>query len=940
MINNHSPTADKITLFRSFFRGREDVYPQRFESRKTGKSGYSPACGNEWVRGICEKPKIKCLDCQYKRFLPVTDEVIQWHLLGADNKGANFVTGIYPMLLDETCFFLAADFDKSSWQDDSVAFLKTCHQMNLPAALERSRSGKGAHVWLFFSEAISAGLARRLGAHILTETMEQNPDVGLDSYDRFFPNQDTLPKGGFGNLIALPLQKNVRQSNNSVFIDENLNPHEDQWAFLASLHKITRSHVEEIVAQAEVKGRILGVRLEIQEEDNLTPWIKPASRRETISVIDNLPKKIELIISNEIYIDKNNLPTQLKNKLIRLAAFQNPEFYKKQAMRLPVYGEPRIIGCAHDYTNHIGLPRGCIDDIKKLLHDLKIKTTTQEEFFSGEPLLVNFCGQLRPEQEKAAEAMLEFDTGVLSATTAFGKTVIAAWLISKRQVNTLIIVNRTQLQKQWIERLSTFLDIPKKSIGKIGGGKRKSTELIDVATIQSLIRKDVVDDCVAQYSHIIIDECHHLSAKSFEEVVRQVKGRFIIGLSATVARKDGRHPITTMRCGPIRYRVNAKEQASIRPFEHVVLVRSTAFHPEKNANTDLRIQFQDLYGELIVDANRNRLMCDDIILAVQNGRSPIVLTERNEHLDYLFEALKSKVQHVIVLRGGMKQKTMSEEIERLKSVPENEGRVLIATGKFIGEGFDDARLDTLFLTLPISWKGTIAQYVGRLHRLYDSKKEVQVYDYADLRVPMLERMFNRRCKAYETVGYKILLPASAASGWPVSIPLPVDPIWKADYAASVKRLIRDGVDEQLAHLFTQVSIENKTGVERARSSSEAFLYRRLESLPETKGRFQLNVELPIPFGGTSLMEVDLLCADARIAIEIDGAQHFSDTSAYRSDRRKDVLLQENDYMVLRFLAEDIGKYLDDALDSILRALSVRKCREFDFKKSNVTGKKH
>ena len=921
MKNATLSSTDKIALFRSFFKGRDDVYPRRFENIRTKKSGYAPACGNEWVPGVCAKPKIKCMECPNRRFLGVTDEVVRWHLSGADDRGRDFVMGIYPMLLDETCFFLAVDFDKSSWQVDAVAFLKTCQQMNLPAALERSRSGKGAHVWLFFSEAISAGLARRLGAHILTETMEKNPDVGLDSYDRFFPNQDTLPRGGFGNLIALPLQKNARNAENSVFIDENLNPYEDQWVYLSGMQKINRSQIEEIVDQAEARGRIVGVRLDVTEEDNFTPWNKLSSRREIISVIDNLPKKIEIIIGNEIYIDKNILPAPLKNKLIRLAAFQNPEFYKTQAMRLPVYATPRIIGCAHDYTDHIGLPRGCMDDIKKLLSDLKIKITLRDELFHGEPLPVNFCGQLRLDQEKAAEAMLQFDIGVLSATTAFGKTVIGAWLISKRQVNTLIIVHRKQLQDQWIERLSTFLDIPKKSIGRIGGGKRKPKGIIDVAVIQSLIRKDVVDDCVAQYGHIIVDECHHLPANSFENVIRQTKARFITGLSATVARKDGRHPIITMRCGPIRYRVDAKKQAAIHPFEHVVLVRSTAFYPEKNANTDLRIQFQDLYSALIIDANRNQLICDDIILAVQNGRSPVVLTERNEHLDYLFEALKTKVQHVILLRGGMKQKTMSAEIERLKSVPENEGRVLIATGKFIGEGFDDARLDTLFLTLPVSWKGTIAQYVGRLHRLHDSKKEVQVYDYADLRVPMLERMFNRRCKAYEAVGYKILLPASASAGWPTSVPLPVDPIWKANYAASVKRLIRDGVDEQLAHLFSQVSIDNKTGIERARSSSEAFLYRRLESLLETKGRFQLNVELPIPFGGTSTMEVDLLCADARIAIEIDGAQHFSDMNAYRSDRRKDVLLQENDYMVLRFLAEDVGKHLDEILDCVLRALS-------------------
>jgi hypothetical protein len=400
-----------------------------------------------------------------------------------------------------------------------------------------------------------------------------------------------------------------------------------------------------------------------------------------------------------------------------------------------------------------------------------------------------------------------------------------------------------------------------------------------------------------------------------------------LGLSATVARKDGHHPIIFMQCGPVRHHVDAKAQAAARPFQHTVLVRPTSFRPLVAANPDVRIQFQDLYGELIADEQRNQTICDEVVQAVREGRSPLVLTERNEHIDRLADQLTPSVAHLVVLRGGTRPKDTQAVIARLAAIPEDEQRVLLATGRYIGEGFDDARLDTLFLTLPVSWRGTIAQYVGRLHRLHDGKREVRVYDYADLNVPMLSRMFDRRCRGYEAVGYKILLPASAVPGWPADVPLPVDPEWKNEYAASVRRLVRDGVDSPLANLFVHAvrSVPSDAdGINRARSATEAFLYRRLETLPDTAGRFSLNVELPIPFDGWGHMEVDLLCTDARIAVELDGGQHLASVEAYRRDRRKDVLLQENGYFVLRFLAEDVGKCLDKVLDAILRALSIHR----------------
>ncbi|REJ96465.1 MAG: DUF559 domain-containing protein [Planctomycetota bacterium] len=929
-VHHGSPPEQKIALFRSLFRGREDVYPRRFESRSSGKSGYSPVCANEWVTGVCEKPRVKCAACQHRQFLPVTDDVIRRHLAGTDERGGDFVAGVYPMLLDETCYFLAIDLDKSNWRDDAVAVLETSRHMNVPAVLERSRSGNGGHIWIFFETAIPATIARRLGSHLLTETMDRRPDIGLDSYDRFFPNQDTLPQGGFGNLIALPLQKRPRAVGNSVFIDQELNPYDDQWTFLASIHRMAPAAVDEIVRHAGRAGRIIGVWM-ASSDDDAEPWtLSPSRRRTNLHITGELPSRLDLTLSDQIYISKEGVPPELRNCLIRLAAFQNPEFYKAQSMRLPTWGKPRIIGCAEDHPRHLALPRGCYEDVRTLLDDLKIEVSTHDERVCGEPVDLSFQGELRPEQKTAVRKLLEHDTGVLSATTAFGKTVVAAWMIAQRRVNTLVLVHRRQLLDQWVERLSEFLGIPKKDIGRIGGGRKRPTGRIDVATIQSLVRKGVVKDCVADYGHVIVDECHHLSARSFELVARRTKARFVLGLSARVARKDGHHPIIFMQCGPVRHRVDAKAEASARPFQHSVIVRPTGFRPVLEADSDQRIQFQDLYRELIADRDRNEMIREDVLRTVREGRSPLVLTERREHLESLAASLEPEVEQVVVLQGGTGIKQSRAIADRLAKIGPDQQRVLLATGRYIGEGFDDPRLDTLLLTLPVSWHGTIAQYVGRLHRLHEGKTEVRVYDYADLNVPMLSRMFDRRCQGYEAVGYTVSLPGSAVPDWPAEVPLPVDPRWKNDYAATVRRLVRDGVDAPLARLFAHVAREfdsSAKGVARARSATEAFLYRRLQSLPETAGRFDLNVALPIPFDGWGNMEVDLLDSRTRLVIELDGGQHLANADAYRRDRRKDARLQEHSYFVLRFLVEDVGKRLDNVLDAILRVLAQRD-REF------------
>ena len=750
--SNFSPD-EKIKIFMNLFRGREDVFPKRWDNAKTGKSGYSPACFNEWVRGTCNKPRIKCSECLNQAFIPLKENIIRKHLGGELVNGSkkDYIVGIYPMLKDDTCWFLAVDFDKKEWRLDVSAFIKTCEQKNVPFALERSRSGNGAHLWIFFEKPILASQARKMGSSLLTETMENYPDIGFESYDRLFPNQDTLPSGGFGNLIALPLQYFPRERGNSVFLDNNFEPFSDQWEFLASVRKMPEEDVNKIVEEATDNGKILGVKMPI-DEDEERPWdLKPSRKKLDILINQNLPKSVNIVINNQIFIEKQELPPALITKLIRLAAFQNPEFYIAQAMRLSTFGKSRIITCAENFPLHIALPRGCLDECLELFKSLEIEAVLEDKRYIGNKIKLKFLGDLTTQQQKAAKALLQHDNGVLAATTAFGKTVVGAHMIARRKTNTLIIVHRRQLLDQWIERLKLFLDLEPDQIGMIGGGKHKPTGIVDVAIIQSLIKKNVVDDIVAEYGQIIVDECHHLSAVSFEAVAKGCKAKYFLGLTATAVRKDGHHPIIFMQCGPIRYKVDAREQARLRTFDHRIIIRNTQF--SLNELEREKISISDIYSQIISDDQRNMLIIEDVLRAMKSGRSPLILTERKEHAAFFEQKLSEFCQNVIVMVGGQNAKKRAEVNLQLANTPESEERVIIATGRYIGEGFDDKRLDTLFLTMPISWHGTLAQYAGRLHRDYANKKEVLIYDYVDNQVAMLAKMAAKRIKGYTKIGY-------------------------------------------------------------------------------------------------------------------------------------------------------------------------------------------
>lgn len=753
-VTNRSSSEEKILLFRSLFRGREDMFAKRWHNLRTGQSGYSPACRNEWAADLCNKKVVSCGNCPNRDLLPITDEVIYRHLEGRDEH-ARDVVGLYPMLQDETTCILAIDFDGEGWQEDILAFCAACLEYGLSPAEERSRSGNGGHAWFFFSEPVSAVTARKLGSGLLSRAMERRATLKMKSYDRLFPNQDTLPKGGFGNLIALPLQGKARRAGNSVFVDEQFEPWLDQWAFLSCMEKLNAEQLDSLV-HTVCRGGELGELANSGEDDK--PWDHPQPVK--IALTD-FPKKVELTLADGIYINKNGVSNAALNKMKRLAAFRNPDFYKAQAMRLPTYNKPRVIDTSVDLSDYLKIPRGCLNALTEMLPEYDIS----DERNLGRSIDVSFDGELHDEQSLAAAAMLAHETGVLSATTAFGKTVVGAYLIGAIKVNTLILVHSSALLTQWKKALEQFLFIneplaelpPKRGrrrmrsvIGLLGSGKNTLNGIVDIAIMQSMTDGDEVKALVRDYGLVIIDECHHVPAVSFERVLSSVNAKYVYGLTATPMRADGHQPIIFMQCGPVRYRVDAKTQAAKRDFDHFILPR---FAPTRIPDA-AGLAIQEIYAKLITDDMRNRLIVKDVISALDEGRSPLILTERKEHAEVLAALLINTCPHVLLLTGSDGQKQKREKLEELKTISPDERLIVVATGKYIGEGFDEPRLDTLFLAMPIAWKGTLAQYAGRLHRDFDGKREVRIYDYVDIHVRVLEKMYQKRLRGYAELGYQ------------------------------------------------------------------------------------------------------------------------------------------------------------------------------------------
>lgn len=760
-VTKFSSPQEKIELFMSLFRGRTDLYAKRWYSEKSGKSGYQPVCANEWNRWLCDKRNMKCGDCKNRKFAPLTQTAVYKHLEGNSANGTDTI-GIYPLTQDDCCYFLAMDFDGSGWKDDIAAVREVCAKHNVPVVAERSRSGQGGHLWFFFTEKTKAATARKFGTLILNGAMQLRHSIALSAYDRVFPNQDFMPKGGFGNLIALPLQGRARVQNNSVFVDEHFIAYTDQWSVLSCVQKIDEVSLHHYI----------GALMQYSEPTALPP--DKQDKRAPLKTDNRLskedfPTNVTIVLSDMLHIEKAGVSERALFALKRLGVYANPEYYKAQKMRLPLYNKPRFI-CAYAETDRdVLLPRGRFDRLRTLLKEAGANFVFTDARNAGEQLDVSFNGTLREEQSRAFTALNARDIGVLSATTAFGKTVVGARMIAEKKRSTLVLVHTSALLNQWKDALTKFLSfgyglpVPPKTrgrkkepsyIGQLGATKNTLNGKLDIVIMQSLCGKEEVKPIVKNYGLVIVDECHHVPASTFERVMQAVNAKYVYGLTATPVRADGRQESIFMQCGDIVYKIDAKEQAQKQLFEHFTVPRFTDFRMPLMADGGLRTLNQIL-AQLSVAKNRNKMIIDDTVKAVNGGRTPIVLTERTEHARLITDELERQGVKVFLLIGKESAKVKREKLAALAATNKTEKFALVAIGKYVGEGFDFARLDTLFLAMPISWKGKLAQYAGRLHRDYAGKSEVIIYDYVDLNVAMLENMYHRRLAGYKEIGYEI-----------------------------------------------------------------------------------------------------------------------------------------------------------------------------------------
>jgi len=741
-----STNEEKIDLFLSLFGARRSLYPKLWINRKKGSKGYSPACSNEWVHGVCEKPRVKCSDCPNQNFPPLDHSAIHSHLIG------RHTIGTYAIREDDSCIFLAADFDGDGWMQDIEAYRRAAEQMGISVGMERSRSGNGGHAWIFFASPVPAVLARRLGTLIVDRASSFHRGMKLSTYDRFFPNQDTCPQGGFGNLIALPLQQEPRKSGHTLFLDENFDPVSDQWSCLASLQKIDLTELQ----------RLLETNCSPEKDIDPTESISLNFDESALNVIPQAVRRgdfkgtLKLLRSSQISIPLADLPTSLGASLKRLGTIANPVFYEKQRLRFPTINIPRFIFCGEEHDDKLVLPRGTLHDIEKLVSKAGGKIEVIDRRPAPATADLSFIGALTATQSTAVDAILGHEEGVLVAPPGAGKTVMACAAIARRSTPTLILVHRKQLLDQWSDRLQNFLGLSKNEIHVLGKVRYPAAP-VALGMFPTLARSEFPEALFAKYGHVIIDECHHVPAASFEAAMKCCTARYILGLTATPNRKDGLQKILFLQCGPIRHRIDldhSEEQS------RTVFVRE--FSLRLPAEKD-RLPIHQIWEHLIQSGERNRAIASDVVAALEQQRFCALLSDRKEHLNALESLLREKWPEESIYRidGSTKQKLRTAILGNLRSKA-SEGRAfaLLATASLLGEGFDMPELDTLFLAMPISFKGRLIQYAGRLHRFSEKKKSVRIYDYVEPDHPLTAQMYGKRTVAYREMGYSIQIVGS------------------------------------------------------------------------------------------------------------------------------------------------------------------------------------
>jgi superfamily II DNA or RNA helicase len=741
--------AEKVAMFLDLFGTRRSVFPKRWENTKTGKSGYAPACDNEWRPGVCRKPQVKCTECPHQKFPPLDAHAIETHLRGIHT------LGVYAITEDNTCRFLAADFDGDGWKENISAYREAGLRAGVPIALERSRSGRGGHAWIFFGEPVPASLARKLGVILLAKASVLRPTMSLDAFDRFFPNQDVISVGGFGNLIALPLAKHPRQSGNTLFLDEKLQPIPDQWEYLASLQRLSGPQLQDLVGkmaplaplaeQSSVESSDLLLQSDEATLDLTRPSVHPGM----------LTGELTIRVDSKIHVPRT-VPIPVLAALKRLASFANPVFHEKLRLRFPTFDIPRFLFAGEWHADRLVLPRGVLDPCLGILERAGATVSVQDQRDDGTRCAWKFHGDLRPEQQVAVKEMAGHDFGVLCAPPGAGKTVMGCALIARHRTSTLVLVHRALLLDQWRESAIRFLGLKKKEIGVWKGAKPRVTRRLDVAMLPSLSRAQDYASALSGYGLVVVDECHHVPAASFELLLKACPARRIVGLTATPQRKDRLEKLLYLQCGPVRHTLVAT--GSNESNNRVVVVRRSSIAFPSGLSPQPATH--EVWDALVADEGRLQLIVADICASVREGRAPLVLADRKSYLDKIEAALaahpvaRSVARYRLESGVGKKARTaIRQQIDDhyQKSTP----FVLLATASLIGEGFDLPQLDTLILAMPLSFKGRLIQYAGRLHRDHAGKSSARIYDYVDENSPLTRAMFRRRSMGYRQMGYRM-----------------------------------------------------------------------------------------------------------------------------------------------------------------------------------------